>query len=191
MAENFPSIAPFAVYKGDMMKHVVAWIFAVAVVFVTSLFAKGFWPFVAGAAALALVYHLASFLKYTKSTPKERLAFHEGDHFTSWSLREIESMRYELAQGGLLKMSNDHRFYCSVQPEKWQELTDSEKLTFCRLCHQACVKIHEEDIMGHFSVEAHTPDFDTSTDTELLTVYVPNKGLLTPDEFYDMPPFGE
>jgi len=45
--------------------------------------------------------------------------------------------------------------------------------------------------MHHFSIEAHTPDFATSTDTKLLNIYSPNKRLRTPEEFYDMPPFAE
>jgi hypothetical protein len=129
----------------------------------------GFWRYVgaflgslAGMSVPSLVRYIRGFLRDNKADCSSVLEFHAGDDFTSWATRETEALRDRMASLGLLRLCNDQYFYCTVEPNAWDKLSDSRRLTFCMLCHRACINLMGDDIMGKFTVHAHSPDYMTS-----------------------------
>ena len=131
-----------------------------------------------------LAYFILNFPKYLKADPKSLLAFHRNNDFSKmFTATELESLKSRLAKGGLLQMRDNQKFFCSVNKGLWEILNKAEQSAFCRLCYESCIKINGEDLVGHYCVYAHTPDFATSTTRELLNAYIPRKGLLSPSDF--------
>ena len=131
-----------------------------------------------------LAYFILSFPKYLKADPKSLLAFHQNNDFSKmFTVAELESIKSRLAKGGLLKMRDNQEFFCSVDKGLWETLNMAEKLAFCCLCYESCIKINGKDLIGNYCVYAHTHDFVTSSNRELLNAYIPAKGLLSQNEF--------
>ncbi|OGI54521.1 MAG: hypothetical protein A3E57_08725 [Candidatus Muproteobacteria bacterium RIFCSPHIGHO2_12_FULL_60_33] len=89
---------------------------------------------------LAVVgYHVPAFIKYTRSTPKQLLAFHgPGAPISrSTSSGELKTFLSQLHDGGLLLDFHPKNDSATVDGTQWANLVDSERLTLAQVLMQA------------------------------------------------------
>lgn len=84
-------------------------------------------------------YWLPGFFRYTKSTPKQLLAFHGPDAPISraTSSGELRAFLSQLHKGGLLMDFNPQKSDAKVDGSQWANLTGLEKLTLFQVLAQA------------------------------------------------------
>ena len=84
-------------------------------------------------------YWLPGFFRYTKSTPKQLLAFHGPDAPISraTSSFELRAFLSQLHEGGLLMDFNPQKSDVTVDGSQWANLSEFEKLTLFQVLAQA------------------------------------------------------
>lgn len=89
---------------------------------------------------LAVVgYQVPAFIKYTRSTPKQLLAFHgPGAPISrSTSSGQLRTFLSQLHEGGLLLDFDPNNEFAKVDGVQWANLVASEKLTLAQVLMQA------------------------------------------------------
>jgi len=84
-------------------------------------------------------YQLPSFIRYTRSSPKQFLAYHRpgGPISRSRSSGELRTFLAQIYEGGLLLDFHPNNNYAKVDGEQWANLAESEKLTLAQVLMQA------------------------------------------------------
>jgi hypothetical protein len=84
-------------------------------------------------------YLLPGFIRYSKSSPKQLLAFHgpDGPINRSTSAPEIQTFLAQLHDGGLLLDFQPMKPEATVDRGQWVELAEAERTTFMQVLGQA------------------------------------------------------
>ena len=145
------------------MKYILPSIGAIAGLFVFRLIGGGPWPYLGAflgvLAGLGLDVALPRRPRETldgskKPDPKELLRDREEESFSSWPLPRLKDLKEKLVESGLVYQFDERNSSCSVH-SIWQELSDSDKVTFCRFGYRYCLKTVASDDKGHFCVHAN------------------------------------
>lgn len=83
-------------------------------------------------------YQIPSFIRYTRSTPKQLLAFHGPDApiSRSTSSGELRTFLGQLREGGLLLDFHPHNDFATVDKVQWDNLDEPERLTLVQVLMQ-------------------------------------------------------
>ena len=120
-------------------------------------------------------YSLSSFIKYTRSSPKQLLLFHGMDSplSRSKSRGELQTFFSQLHEGGLVVNFIPNKQSIIVNRPQWEDLTDEEKIAFLQIAGQV-VSVEETHIKGgQDSQEKEIKVFDQNN--ELLKTYMQTK----------------
>lgn len=100
-------------------------------------------------------YLLPSFIRYTRSSPKQLLSFHGPDApiSRSTSSGELRTFLSQLHEGGLLLDFSPQKSDAKVDGSQWANLTEPEKLTLFQVLAQA--KAVDGDATGDVRLLSH------------------------------------